>query len=383
MVINYIEFNESARKKETAPVGTRITTTVTEVHRGALYVTKDPVVLEGGDLGFVFNFTTDAKINESGSNTVTATVSIAGISATSDDFASTVALLQEANPTVGIAAGPNAGETTITFGSTCWTRANITNAVPNPTPGSSNVFPMYVNTFTLNVPTCHDNQIDEGDETMSLTLKGASGAEISDRIYGQDGPDAKFDDVRIGTIIEEEIHIVDGHNLASRGGFLVGIDITGGDGADNLVGGEGADEIHGGIGNDTLDGGAGNDTMTGCAGSDTFQWIKADSTGGNDLILDFSMAGIDGLTKTGVNGNDSIDLRGMFEEEVNADNLDHYLRISNNGGDAKIEISSVGDLANNNVDQTITLQNAFTNHMLDGNEEAVQALILQHILLNS
>jgi Ca2+-binding RTX toxin-like protein len=107
------------------------------------------------------------------------------------------------------------------------------------------------------------------------------------------------------------------------------------DGSDTLLGGAGNDILFGQDGNDTLTGGKGNDILIGGAGADTFVWLKGDTgTGtGVDVIKDFS-------TKDG----DKIDLRDLLQGE-NDTNLTNFLKISNDGTNTTLDISTTGQLA--------------------------------------
>lgn len=123
--------------------------------------------------------------------------------------------------------------------------------------------------------------------TENDTLSGGAGNDII--FLGQnDGPATAHPD--LGTVRQRQ-----GEEVAFGG---TGDDILYGNfGADRLSGGVGDDELYGGQDNDTLVGGAGDDTLfgnrdddslTGGIGSDSFIWVP--SSGGNDVVTDFSAA---------------------------------------------------------------------------------------------
>jgi hypothetical protein len=107
-----------------------------------------------------------------------------------------------------------------------------------------------------------------------------------------------------------------------------------------LFGQAGNDTLNGGLGNDMLIGGKGNDILIGGGGTDTFIWLKGDTntanttgTGlGTDVIKDFSTT-----------AGDKIDLRDLLQGE-NDTNLTNYLKISNDGTNTTLDISSTGKL---------------------------------------
>ncbi len=77
---------------------------------------------------------------------------------------------------------------------------------------------------------------------------------------------------------------------------ILGAQITGEDGNDQLFGGAGVDLLYGGAGNDTLDGGAGGDGMYGGRGDDTYSMDNA-----TDQVFELSGEGTDTVV-TGVQG---------------------------------------------------------------------------------
>ncbi|WP_341328087.1 calcium-binding protein [Methylotuvimicrobium sp. KM2] len=76
----------------------------------------------------------------------------------------------------------------------------------------------------------------------------------------------------------------------------VGVDISGGDGNDELIGGDGNDVIRGGRGNNILNGGAGDDILIGGPGNDIFI-----GSPGNDVII-------------GGGGSNILQLEGLIDD---------------------------------------------------------------------
>ena len=67
---------------------------------------------------------------------------------------------------------------------------------------------------------------------------------------------------------------------------MIGGDLAGGGGSDNLMGRGGNDNLQGMAGDDSLDGGAGSDRLVGGAGNDTFTFEYLEAHG--DAIVDFT-----------------------------------------------------------------------------------------------
>ncbi len=108
-------------------------------------------------------------------------------------------------------------------------------------------------------------------------FEGVSGSAFADTLQGRAAADSLYggggDD-----------------SLRARGGNDT---VDGGSGNDLIEGNEGADSLIGGAGDDTLSGGIGNDRLQGGDGRDSFVVVEAS---GDDTVLDFQMARIDGLT---------------------------------------------------------------------------------------
>ncbi len=108
-------------------------------------------------------------------------------------------------------------------------------------------------------------------------FEGVSGSAFADTLQGRAAADSLYggggDD-----------------SLRARGGNDT---VDGGSGNDLIEGNEGADSLIGGAGDDTLSGGIGNDRLQGGDGRDSFVVVEAS---GDDTVLDFEMARIDGLT---------------------------------------------------------------------------------------
>src|SRR5690606_13661181 len=163
-----------------------------------------------------------------------------------------------------------------------------------------------------------------------------------------------------------------------------------------LDGGDGDDILFGGAGNDTLVGGAGNDLLIGGAGNDTFKWNAGDQgDAGNpavDTILDFGLAGIDGMD-TDDNGNDELDLSDLLQGEhyeldaegnVFNSNLEEYLHFEQAGDDTVISVSSQGgsdgQFDESKVDQKITLKDVAITDLVGA--DASQSDILNALIIS-
>lgn len=105
--------------------------------------------------------------------------------------------------------------------------------------------------------------------------------------------------------------------------------LSGDDGADYLLGGAGSDVLSGGNSNDVLDGGAGSDVLTGGSGADTFVINDLSSI---DTIADFNTGQSDVL--------DIRDLLAAYDDGT--DILTDWVRISDNGGNSKVEVDIDG-----------------------------------------
>ena len=107
-------------------------------------------------------------------------------------------------------------------------------------------------------------------------------------------------------------------------------------GHDLLDGGAGNDVLYGQGGNDILRGGAGSDQLFGGTGADLFVWRQGDAGSAGapdrDRIHDFN-----------AQEGDRLDLRDLLQGE-HAGNLDDYLKLFADGGDAVLLVSSTGQL---------------------------------------
>ena len=172
-----------------------------------------------------------------------------------------------------------------------------------------------------------DDQLDELDETVILTLASISGQSIlADQtqailtILDDDVPAppneppngeppngepptpnaaTEGDDILFGTTADDTLNLLGGNDVF-RGGD--GNDVVeGGEGDDNLFGEAGDDELSGDSGNDLLNGGPGEDTLDGGAGRDTLRGGGGDDVlgggGGRDRLI--GSAGNDTLNGDG------------------------------------------------------------------------------------
>lgn len=145
----------------------------------------------------------------------------------------------------------------------------------------------------------------DNDQIQGVMGSGLGAGAWNDRIFAQGGHDLVF---------------------AGAGNDYV----SGGTGNDILYGGEGVDALYGDIGNDTLIGEAGADTLTGGRGADLFIFGPS-SVGAVDTITDFSMA-----------ENDKIDLTGLIAYDSLADDINHFVRLTENAGSSHLQVDRDG-----------------------------------------
>jgi len=187
-------------------------------------------------------------------------------------------------------------------------------------------------------------------------IDGGAGTDV---LFGQEGDDVIFGD-------EADDQIIGGPGNDTLMGERGGLSLTGGNdwiygdtevlslvGGDDLInGGGGNDIIIGGGGNDVIDGGHGNDIIEGNAGADILVGSAASVVGpetiGSDLFIYRAMTDA-GDTIYGFDirpgDNDGIDLRPLFDALGYAGTTaraDGYLRISQSGADALVEIDANG-----------------------------------------
>jgi uncharacterized repeat protein (TIGR02059 family) len=189
------------------------------------------------------------------------------------------------------------------------------------------------------VPIIPTPQSPTGQSTTTLAdvkLLGASPTYF-DQVADYD-QHANSTDVRIyGSTGNDTLTGGSGHDLL-RGGD--GTDtLNGGAGNDTLFGGAGDDELIGGTGKDLLIGGAGNDLLSGGAGSDTviFELLNAaDNDGGNGLDTwnDFHLGNVNTDTEA-----DKIDISALLDSNVNAGNLDQFVKLTYDSGNKTMTVS--------------------------------------------
>ena len=98
-------------------------------------------------------------------------------------------------------------------------------------------------------------------------------------------------------------------------GIAQRVELYGRGGDDQMTGGEAADYLDGGEGADTLSGGLGRDFYSGGSGDDSF--VLADDEA--DMFYDFTAS---------EDENDVLDLSSLVTESVNEDQLDQYIRVT-------------------------------------------------------
>jgi Ca2+-binding RTX toxin-like protein len=198
----------------------------------------------------------------------------------------------------------------------------------------------------------------ESDETFALRLESPNGAVIDD----SEGGDSAF-----GTIVNDDINVIDGDNLdnyleGTEGSDLIrgfgGTDVLEGkDGNDILAGGAGNDYLIGGSdlagGDDILDGGAGNDILEGTGGNDILSGgadgdvLKGGD--GDDIIFggegeDFIVGGSGNDILSGGLRSDLFDFNGAFGDDIITDFDDTQDGLGFDSDDISIEEKSNGTL---------------------------------------
>lgn len=155
----------------------------------------------------------------------------------------------------------------------------------------------------------------------------------------------------------------------SGAGAGVKLDITGGDGADNIVvdantststinGGAGTDTVTGGVGADSLSGGDGNDTITGGSTSATAGTSDGIDTltggAGNDQFVFVDDDAIDRVTDYTVGADDLVISIGAFDTELAAGQI-----VDGNGADEAAGAAVVRSLASGDSITGVAGENIF------------------------
>ena len=243
----------------------------------------------------------------------------------------------------------------------------------------------------------------EGDDTYILDLKATAGVLlIEDTVVELNSTTDGSDTIKLRgavTLTEATTLSLDGstvntwshvENIDASATGATKLNLTGSEIGNALIGNAAANIIDGGMGDDTLDGGAGNDTLIGGLGNDTlkgglgadiFKWTASDLvapgdvSGNTDTITDFSIA-----------QKDQLDLRDLLTiDSLNSMDITNYIDIVMQDGSTHIRISSTGEFASGNYDQTkedahIVLANT---NLFTATKTATEAQLIGYLTQNN
>ncbi len=154
----------------------------------------------------------------------------------------------------------------------------------------------------------------------------------------------------------ERVTTGSGDDVINASAATIGIDLFGGEGADDITGGSGNDVINSDGGDDVIDGGAGNDSIRGHEGDDTI----------------FGGSGVDKIT--GDAGNDTID-GGDGDDQISGDDGDDTI----SGGDG-IDFIYAGQgadtITGGSGNDTINLGKDMTGQEVSGGDGAADTVVL-------
>ncbi|WP_020591799.1 DUF5801 repeats-in-toxin domain-containing protein [Kiloniella laminariae] len=120
--------------------------------------------------------------------------------------------------------------------------------------------------------------------------------------------------------------------------YQEGSTVTGTGDGEILIGGDGDDILIGNGGNDVLIGGAGSDTLTGGTGADTFGFFGQNVGVDVDTITDYNQSGGGYNMAEG----DILNISDLVTFDDNTDAVASFVRATQNGGGADLEISTNG-----------------------------------------
>ncbi|MCZ4282602.1 DUF5801 domain-containing protein [Kiloniella laminariae] len=120
--------------------------------------------------------------------------------------------------------------------------------------------------------------------------------------------------------------------------YQEGATVTGTGDGEILIGGDGDDILIGNGGNDVLIGGAGSDTLTGGTGADTFGFFGQNVGVDVDTITDYNQSGGGYNMAEG----DILNISDLVSFDDNTDAVASFVRATQNGGGADLEISTNG-----------------------------------------
>jgi Ca2+-binding RTX toxin-like protein len=144
--------------------------------------------------------------------------------------------------------------------------------------------------------------------------------------------------------------------------------LAGGDGNDTLAGLGGNDTLFGQDGDDVLTGGVGNDTLDGGLGVDTIIFNEA-GTANQDIINNYVGVGSD---------RDILDLSALLDANFdNGENVADFVKITNAGSDALIQVDTNGTATFTDAGNIATLAgygtvNSIVTLYFEGAEHQVQ-----------
>ena len=160
----------SAKGNESSYSGKAEDVVIKDPHNNSLTLTGGDTLWEGGTFEYLLTYNTTAALKTTNTDTIKVTITLSGTATFGADY--TLADIQAANPKLTITqVGTDANgnpilEITITPDQ--WSNPNKTGN----------------HTVELNIPTNHDNQIGEVDETIDIAINKVEGGEIGDgKVY--------------------------------------------------------------------------------------------------------------------------------------------------------------------------------------------------------
>ncbi len=148
----------SAHGNECAYHGSAVGTQIIDVYNNTLAISGNPEVWEAGTLAYTLTYKTDAPIT-AGTDTIKIVLNFGGSATFGKDY--TLADIKAANPNLTF-TDLGGGKVEVSIPPAQWSNQG----------GTGN------HTLSLKVPTLHDNQIGEHDETVVIKINSATGGEI-------------------------------------------------------------------------------------------------------------------------------------------------------------------------------------------------------------
>ena len=160
---------------ESTYYGAAQATEILDVYNNTLTLSGTPEVWEGGTLAYKFTLNTTAVLSTTNTDPVTMVLDFSGSATFGKDY--TFAELQAANPNLTL-TDLGSGKVEVTIPPAQWSNQ-----------GSAGK-----HTYTFKVPTEHDNQIGEHNETVIIKIDSATGAEIASDGFSGTGTGTIKDD---------------------------------------------------------------------------------------------------------------------------------------------------------------------------------------------